>query len=302
MNNEDGFTYDIFISYRWVEPDQTWVRDHLFPALINAKLRVCLDVYDFVPGRDVLAEMERAGTESRRGVCIISPDYIEGNRFTTHERNMLQRRDPAGIESRLIPILYRKTNIPVGIDGLIRVDWTNPSDHIREWKKLLKVLGAKNLNAPSPDDLHNFKSLSSKEIEIFNILLNYYGFGLSRTPNIPPDILSKARKICGVPKEENILCLIELGPPTYDYMLFGSNGIYFTSFFKSIRTPKFISYTEFPALTFSSGRTLFERVTRRVMLGNRQFVNAIDISPDELTNMLNAIKEAVENGRLVGHP
>jgi hypothetical protein len=41
--------YDVFVSYRWTEPDQSWVRNHLVPSLKRAGLRVCLDVEDFVP-------------------------------------------------------------------------------------------------------------------------------------------------------------------------------------------------------------------------------------------------------------
>jgi hypothetical protein len=51
--------YDVFTSYRWIEPDQTWVRDSLYPALEAAGLRPLLDVVDFVPSRDLILEMER---------------------------------------------------------------------------------------------------------------------------------------------------------------------------------------------------------------------------------------------------
>ena len=37
---DQSFEYDVFISYRWAEPDQTWVRQSLAPALQAAGLRV----------------------------------------------------------------------------------------------------------------------------------------------------------------------------------------------------------------------------------------------------------------------
>jgi hypothetical protein len=91
--------YDVFISYRWVEPDMSWVRSQLFPALEEAGLKVCLDVYDFVPGRDLIQEMTRAGQESRHALCIISPDYFADDRFVHYEALGARAADPAGTKS-----------------------------------------------------------------------------------------------------------------------------------------------------------------------------------------------------------
>ena len=87
--------YDVFLSYRWVEPDQRWVRQQLVPALEKAGLNVLLDVDDFVPGRDLILEMERAASSSTRAICVISPDYFEGNRMVQFESLMLRRSDPS---------------------------------------------------------------------------------------------------------------------------------------------------------------------------------------------------------------
>src|SRR4051794_21232165 len=100
--------YDVFISYRWVEPDQSWGGEELFPALVGAGLSVCLDVEDFVPGRDLISEMTRAGTESRHALCVISPDYFDGNRMAAFESLMARRFDPGGTESRLMPLILRR--------------------------------------------------------------------------------------------------------------------------------------------------------------------------------------------------
>ena len=40
---EDGFQYDVFLSYRGQDPDKTWVRKTLYPALKTEGLKVCLD-------------------------------------------------------------------------------------------------------------------------------------------------------------------------------------------------------------------------------------------------------------------
>jgi hypothetical protein len=134
--------HDVFISYRWVDPDQTWVREQLAPALRQAGLTVLLDVDDFIPGRDLILEMTRAGQESRRVLCVLSPDYFEGNRMVGFEGSMARRSDPSGSEARLIPLVLRPTNLPEWIRGLVPIDWTNARDHAREWRKLLRALGA----------------------------------------------------------------------------------------------------------------------------------------------------------------
>jgi len=145
--------YDVFISYRWVSPDQEWVRDNLFPALQAAGLRPLLDVEDFVPGRDLMLEMTRAGQSSRSALCVMTPAYFDGNRMVGFEALAARRRDPSGTESKLIPLLLRDTPLPEWIRGLVPVDWTNPRAHAREWRKLLKVLGAPNIDTPPPAPL-----------------------------------------------------------------------------------------------------------------------------------------------------
>jgi len=145
--------YDVFISYRWVSPDKEWVRGALFPALQAAGLRPFLDVEDFVPGRDVLLEMERAGQASRHALCVLSPDYFSEERFVTFEALNARRSDPSGRQSKLVPLLLRPATLPEWIGGLVPVDWTDPGAHKREWSKLLRLLHAPNVEAPPPSSI-----------------------------------------------------------------------------------------------------------------------------------------------------
>jgi len=142
--------FDVFVSYRWTEPDQSWVRDQLVPALKAAGLKVFLDVIDFVPGRDLMLEMTRAGGTSRHALCILSPDYFSGNRMVHFESLGALRRDPSGQESRLIPFIFRPTTLPDWFRGRIAVDWTDPGGRTREWRRLLRALGAPG-DSYSPD-------------------------------------------------------------------------------------------------------------------------------------------------------
>ena len=142
--------YDVFVSYRWIDPEMSWVRDHLVPSLQAAGLRTLLDVEDFVPGRDLILEMERAGRESQHVLCVISPAYFDGDRMVAFESLAARRSNPTGSASRLIPLLICSTNMPEWVRGLIPIDWTNERDRHREWKKLLRSLGAAREAEPPP--------------------------------------------------------------------------------------------------------------------------------------------------------
>jgi hypothetical protein len=148
MNEQRGFQYDVFISYRWVEPDKSWVREQLAPALKEAGLNVCLDIEDFAPGKELIMEMERAGQSSRHVICVLSPDYFNDNGMVNFEILMARRSDPGGNDSRLIPLVLRETTIPERLGGLIPIDWTRPDNLSKEWKKLLKTLNAGNIDSP----------------------------------------------------------------------------------------------------------------------------------------------------------
>lgn len=150
MMKNQNLPYDLFVSYRWTEPDQSWVRDHLVPALETAGLRVCLDVNDFMPGRDLMLEMTRAGKESAHALAVVTPSYIEGNRMVAFEALMARRSDPGAMESRLIPLILMDAEQPEWLRGIIPVDWTNKESLNREWRKLLRTLGAKRDDSQPP--------------------------------------------------------------------------------------------------------------------------------------------------------
>jgi TIR domain len=165
--------YDVFISYRWVSPDQEWVRGQLYPALLKAGLKVFLDNEDFIPGHSVISEMERAGLESRHVLCVISPEYFEEGRMVEFESLFAQNADPGGRRSFLIPLILREATMPPRIKGLIPVSWINPQDHRREWKRLLRTLGAEDIEAapPGPLQLRN-EERADKPLRVYLLFIS----------------------------------------------------------------------------------------------------------------------------------
>src|SRR5690606_11438695 len=77
MPPADTFEYDVFISYRHLEPDRSWVRRELVPRLDEAGLRVCIDVRSFRLGHPIVTEMGRAIEESRYTVAVLTPAFTQ---------------------------------------------------------------------------------------------------------------------------------------------------------------------------------------------------------------------------------
>lgn len=114
---DDDYKYDLFLSYRHVDPDQQWVRKQLVPALKEAGLRVCYDrdYKCFRAGEPIINSMQNAVVNSRYTVAIFTPDYEESG-FTELENLMAQHLETeashsAGKNKRLIGVMYRECDM-----------------------------------------------------------------------------------------------------------------------------------------------------------------------------------------------
>jgi hypothetical protein len=143
-------SHDVFVSYRWVSPEQEWVRDALAPALRAAGLKPIVDVEDFVPGRDLTLEMQRAVQTSRHTLCVVTPAFCDGERKSHLETLLTRDRDPTGAASALVPLLLKTAELPLWMRTLVPVDWREPAARVREWGKLLDLLGAPRRDVPPP--------------------------------------------------------------------------------------------------------------------------------------------------------
>lgn len=100
----DGFAYDVFLSYRNMEPDRAWVRKALFPRLNDAGLTVCIDFRDFRLGAPAVTEMERGVVQSRYTLAVLTPAYLTGP-FVEFENVIAQHLGLERSEQRLLIIL-----------------------------------------------------------------------------------------------------------------------------------------------------------------------------------------------------
>ncbi|HNB52831.1 MAG TPA: toll/interleukin-1 receptor domain-containing protein [Anaerolineales bacterium] len=99
--------YDFFVSYRHKDPDKTWVRKTLVPALEAKGLRALIDYRDFRLGAPLVTEMARAVEESRFTVAVITSLYIQSN-FTELENVMAKQLGLEKSQIRLIGVLRDK--------------------------------------------------------------------------------------------------------------------------------------------------------------------------------------------------
>ncbi len=124
---DDGFRYDVFLSYRQQDPDKTWVRKTLYPRLKAEGFKVCLDVIDFRLGEPVLTEMERGVVESRYTTAVLTPAYLSSN-YTDFENVIAQHLGLEQSQRRFLGILRERCRPRLGIRALCYLDMTDDDE------------------------------------------------------------------------------------------------------------------------------------------------------------------------------
>ena len=76
---EDGYKYDVYVSYSEKDPDATWVWETLLPQFEQAGLKVAVsdDVAELGVARVV--NIERGMKQARRTLAMLSPSYMQNN-------------------------------------------------------------------------------------------------------------------------------------------------------------------------------------------------------------------------------
>ncbi len=124
---KEGRTFDVFVSYRQRDPDQTWVRTVLIPALDRAGMDVCVDYRSFELGRSIIESMAWAVDQSRYTVVVMSPAYFDSG-FTTLERIMAQHLGLEEGRRRLIGLMLDEVEPPTELRPFLWLDVTHVAD------------------------------------------------------------------------------------------------------------------------------------------------------------------------------
>jgi hypothetical protein len=132
-------SYDFFVSYRHREPDKSWVRKTLVPALEAYGLRALIDYRDFRLGAPLITEMARAVEESRYTIAIITSAYIQSN-FTELENVMAKQLGLEKSQIRLIGIMrdadLDMEKIRLDIRSSLMLDMTDDNEFDKQVERL----------------------------------------------------------------------------------------------------------------------------------------------------------------------
>jgi uncharacterized caspase-like protein len=124
----DGLAYDVFLSYARRDPEiRAWVERVLVPSLEGCGIELCLEHRDFALGRPRLREMERAVTNSRYTLAVLSPSYVEDG-FTEFQSLIAQHLALETREPRLIPLLRRACRLELGTRMTSLLDLTRDEE------------------------------------------------------------------------------------------------------------------------------------------------------------------------------
>jgi hypothetical protein len=114
---------DVFVSYSHEQPDRTWVRNRLVPALELNQVTVFIDYQHFRLGQPIITEIERAIDQSRFTLAVLSPPYLQST-FAQLESVLAEH---VGLEEgsrRLIGILRRQCHPRLSIRARLWLDMT----------------------------------------------------------------------------------------------------------------------------------------------------------------------------------
>ncbi len=109
---------DFFISY--TKLDEEWAEWIAF-VLEEKGYSVYLQSWDFAPGRNFILEMQRAASDSKRTIAVISKSYMAGL-YTQPEWAAALATDPTGRRRGLIPIRTELCNIEGMLGPIIYID------------------------------------------------------------------------------------------------------------------------------------------------------------------------------------
>ena len=102
-------------------------REWLVARLEDLGLRICIDYRDFRPGAPSVTEIERAITQSKKTLVILTPQYIN-SKWAEFENALVQSLDPNAEQRRLIPVFLEKCELPPRIQYLTYLDFTKSGE------------------------------------------------------------------------------------------------------------------------------------------------------------------------------
>ena len=142
MFGQANYQYELFVSY--TSTDRIWVESYLLPALNLPSERI-ITTQDFRPGALLVNEFERAVTNSRYTVLVLSPHYLN-DKWSTLSEHLVSYSTVAEQSDHIIPLLLKPCDLPLRIDYRVRLDCTSETNWEREFARLCDLLAKSELN------------------------------------------------------------------------------------------------------------------------------------------------------------
>jgi hypothetical protein len=139
---DNGFRYDVYISYVDQEPDATWVWDTLLPRLEQAGLRIAVSGDVETPGVARLINIEDGIAQSKRTIVVLSEAYLADN-VTEFENVLVQTMGIQEGSYRLLPIKFTPIDpnrLPTRLSMVTTLDLVHPRRAQREFDRLVQAL------------------------------------------------------------------------------------------------------------------------------------------------------------------
>ncbi len=110
---------EFFVSY--TSSDEDWA-EWIAWTLEETNSKVILQKWDFLAGSNFVLEMQKAASEAKRTIAVLSSNYIENSRFGSAEWAAAFVSDPDGVKRSLIPVRVRPCEISGLLTGIVYID------------------------------------------------------------------------------------------------------------------------------------------------------------------------------------
>ncbi len=144
---------DFFISYNSADKNRAeWIAWQLE----DAGYTIVIQAWDFGPGQNFVLAMQKAATEAKQTIAVLSSDYVAAT-FTAPEWAAAFAQDPTGEKKLLIPIRVRQVELTGLLKPIVYIDLVGIIDKNEARRQLLQgVSGRRKKPQIEPD----FKDLS----------------------------------------------------------------------------------------------------------------------------------------------
>jgi AAA-like domain/TIR domain len=137
MSVTSDYVYDLFISYS--ADDREWVLGTLLPKLSAANLKVSVSDHDFDIGVPRLINIERAVTQSRYILLILTPEWVESE-WAEFEGILAQTKGATSRRWPVLPLQLKPCTLPDRIASLTFADFTRPAEWAHELARLIRQI------------------------------------------------------------------------------------------------------------------------------------------------------------------